>query len=432
MDIKNPEYQVGFGNYFLSEAIPGTLPQDQNSPQIVAHNLYAEQISGSAFTMPRHKNLSSWLYRILPSAVRGDFVHRSFPHIEQPLLADEFFPPQAMRWSALEYPDVPKDWIDGLVRFASSGFSPTQGGASIYLYAANQSMQNRYFCNHDGEFLIVLQEGGLVFHTEFGIIKASPGEIVVIPRGITFYVSLEEARVRGYVLENYGSPFVLPELGVLGANALAYPKHFLVPTAAYESIEREMQLWVKFNGTMWRTTLHHSPLNVVAWQGNYVPYKYDLKKFNTINTVSFDHPDPSIFTVLTSSSMVPGMANVDFVIFPPRWMVAEHTFRAPYFHRNMMNEYMGLIFGIYDAKSSGFIPGGGSLHNCMTPHGPDQAAYEQSISQLLTPQKYENTLAFMFESNQPWRPTQFAWDTHLRDKEYTQCWSQLKVGGKIF
>jgi homogentisate 1,2-dioxygenase len=420
-------YLSGFGNYFASEAIPNTLPQDQNSPQRVTHDLYAEQLSGSAFTMPRHQNLHSWLYRILPSVKQKDFTRRSFPELEQPLIDDDHFSPEPLRWSAFPYPDNQKDWLEGLTHFASnSGIN--EGGASIYLYAANKSMQDRYFGNNDGELLIVLQEGGLVIHTEFGIIDAQPAEIVVIPRGIKFSVSLVDEKARGYVLENYGAPFRLPELGVIGANGLAYPRHFLVPTAAFEEKPGEMQLFIKFSGKIWRTILDHSPLNVVAWYGNYVPYKYDLKKFNTINTVSFDHIDPSIFTVLTSPSLVPGTANVDFAIFPERWMVAEHTFRPPYYHRNVMNEYMGLIIGIYDAKQEGFVPGGGSLHNCMVAHGPDAQAFEQNSTQKLMPQKLENTLAFMFESNRPWRPTSFALDTPIRQKDYAQCWQELRKG----
>lgn len=414
-------YHTGFGNYFQSESIAGVLVKGRNSPQKVPLGLYAEQISGTAFTMPRAFNLHSWFYRIQPSVVHDEFELYEHDYLKNAALT----PPTQMRWDPMPYPADTQDFIQSLVTLAINQ------GAAIHLYAANASMQNTYFYNADGELLIVLQEGSLLLKTECGLMLAEPGEIVVIPRGIKFQVHLPEQKARGYICENVGLPFRLPELGTIGANGLANPRDFEIPKAAFEELKGDFTLVVKFNGQLWQAPIDHSPLDVVAWHGNYVPYKYDLKRFNTINTVSFDHPDPSIFTVLTSGSAIPGTANVDFVIFPPRWMVAKDTFRPPYYHRNVMNEYMGLIYGIYDAKETDFKPGGGSLHNCMSAHGPDSEAYLKATHAPLNPEYYDNTLAFMFESQQLWQLTAHALNAPFRQKNYLHCWQGLKSQFKI-
>ncbi|MHB8286304.1 MAG: homogentisate 1,2-dioxygenase, partial [Caulobacteraceae bacterium] len=354
---------AGFGNTFASEAAPGALPRGQNSPQKAPFGLYAEQLSGTAFTAPRAENRRSWLYRLRPTANHPPFkpyargLIRSGPEIELPT------PPNRMRWDPLPTPQAEVDFVDGLTTYAVNG-DPAQGsGVSVHLYAATASMRDRVFFDADGELLIVPQHGRLSLATEMGRLELAPGEIALIPRGVRFRVELLDDAARGYVCENHGQLFRLPELGPIGANGLANAADFLSPAAAFEDIDRPTEVIQKFMGGLWSTTLDHSPLDVAAWRGNLAPCKYDLRLFNTIGTVSFDHPDPSIFTVLTSPSEIPGTANVDLAIFPPRWMVAEHTFRPPYFHRNVMSEFMGLIEGAYDAKQGGFAPGGASLHN---------------------------------------------------------------------
>jgi homogentisate 1,2-dioxygenase len=292
-------------------------------------------------------------------------------------------------------------------------------------------MRDRFFYDADGELLLVPQTGGLVLRTELGIVDVRPGEIALVPRGTKFLVELEGSEARGYVCENFGQPFRLPDLGPIGSNGLANPRDFLTPVAAYEDREGDFELVARFGGSLWSAKIDHSPLDVVAWHGNYAPYKYDLARFNVINTVSFDHPDPSIFTVLTSPSEVPGTANCDFVIFPPRWMVAENTFRPPYFHRNVMNEYMGLIFGAYDAKAEGFVPGGGSLHNCMSAHGPDAATFEAASNAELEPRFLGDTLAFMFETRFVLRPTKFALETPMLQRDYWRCWQGIEKRFRI-
>ena len=409
-------YLAGFGNHHASEAISGALPTEQNAPQQCPLDLYAEQLSGSAFTRPRHLNLHSWLYRKFPSVVHEDY--KAYPHAINDTFAG-LQPPNPMRWSPRSPSPVAHDFVDGLRHVAGNSLLNT------YLYQCSQSMTTRYFSNNDGELLFVPYQGKLCLRTEFGLLEISPGMIAVIPRGITFKVELLETTAAGYVCENAGSPLRLPELGTMGANALANPRHFLYPTAAVETQDRDIQLICKDQHQLWIAKSAHSPLNVVAWHGNYAPYCYDLARFNTMNTVSFDHPDPSIFTVLTSESHTSGVANLDFVIFPSRWMVAEHTFRPPYFHRNIMSELMGLVIGGYDAKEEGFAVGGMSVHNCMTAHGPDAATYIKASNQQLKPQHYKNTLAFMFESREPWQITESAMNHATRQKDYTTCWRAL-------
>lgn len=407
-------YLAGFGNHHQTEARAGALPKEQNSPQQCEFGLYAEQLSGSAFSRPRQANLHSWLYRILPSVIHDDYqaYSKSFNYVKEQA-------PNPYRWSPLEPPKQKQDFIDGLFFIAGSKL------CNAYIYQCNLSMTQRYFSNSDGEMLFVPYLGELKLHTEFGELTIGPGQIAVIPRGVKFKVELGSSEASGYLCENNASPFSLPQLGILGANGLANPRHFLYPQAAFEQVEGELTLICKYQQCFWSAKTNHSPLNVVAWHGNYAPYCYDLSLFNTINTVSFDHPDPSIFTVLTSESDTPGLANLDFVIFPPRWMVAEHSFRPPYFHRNIMSELMGLIFGEYDAKKEGFTPGGLSIHNCMTGHGPDYDSYQKAISKELKPVRYDQTLAFMFESRLPWQISVEALAHPARQSDYSSCWQNL-------
>lgn len=418
-------YQSGFGNEFATEAEKGALPQGQNAPQQSALGLYTEQLSGTAFTAPRATNRRTWTYRIRPSVTHKPFTEcdagmlRSGPFNELPT------PPNQMRWNPVPLPEQPTDFVEGIVTLGGSGDPAMQTGVGIHVYAANAPMRGRYFYNADGEMLIVPQQGALVLHTELGVLDVAPGEIAVLPRGMKMRVDIEGPS-RGYICENYGMAFRLPDLGPIGANGLANPRDFLAPVAAYEDLDGDFRIIGKFLGRLWQAEIDHSPLDVVAWHGNYLPYKYDLARFNCINSVSFDHPDPSIYSVLTSPSAVPGTANVDFVIFPPRWLVAEHTFRPPWFHRNMMNEFMGLVFGEYDAKAERFLPGGASLHNCMSGHGPDAETFERASRAELKPVKLQNTLAFMFETGLPVRPTKFALETKILQHEYYECWQGLK------
>jgi homogentisate 1,2-dioxygenase len=417
-------YQSGFGNTFSSEALKGALPVGRNSPQLAPKGLYAEVLSGAAFTAPRAENHSSWLYKLRPSAMHGPYKRIKEGLVRSGPFDEVETPPNRLRWDPFSMPTKPTDFLQGLATLAGSGAPAMQAGLAVHIYRANRSMTGRYFWNADGELMFVPQEGSLEIFTELGRLLVKPGEIAVVPRGMKFQVDVE-GPVRGYLCENYGAAFRLPELGPIGSQGLAQVRDFQAPVAAYED-GGKCEVVAKFLGGLWAAELAHSPLDVVAWHGDYVPYKYDLARFMAIGTISFDHPDPSLFTVLTSPSAQPGVANCDFVIFPPRWLVAEDTFRPPWFHRNIMSELMGLVHGVYDGKAEGFLPGGVSIHNCMTAHGPDVATWEKASAAKLEPHKITDTLAFMWESRYVFRPTKFAMTARELQKNYDAVWSGFR------
>ncbi|OWQ63803.1 homogentisate 1,2-dioxygenase [Stenotrophomonas maltophilia] len=419
-------YQSGFGNEFATEAVAGALPVGQNSPQKVAHGLYAEQLTGTAFTAPRGSNRRSWLYRIRPAVTHGEFT----PFAQSQLQCDfgtQPASPNQLRWSPLPLPELPTDFVEGLYTMGGNGSPDAHAGVGIHLYAANRDMVGRYFYDADGELLIVPQLGALRLLTELGVIEIEPQQIAVIPRGVRFRVELPDGPSRGYICENYGARLKLSDLGPIGSNGLANPRDFETPHAAFEDVDGDFELIAKFEGRLWRAPIDHSPLDVVAWHGNYAPYRYDLRRFNTIGSISYDHPDPSIFLVLHSPSDTPGTSNMDFAIFPPRWLVAQNTFRPPWFHRNIASEFMGLVHGAYDAKAEGFVPGGASLHNCMSGHGPDAPTFDKaSNADLSKADVIKDTMAFMFETRAVIRPTAQALAAGHRQGDYQQCWNGLR------
>ncbi len=414
------EYLSGFGAHHETEAVEGALPRGQNSPQKAPFGLYAEQLSLTAFTAPRAQNLRSWLYRRRPSAMHPSFRRIGAGRLRTAPCREADAGPNRLRWAPMAMPRGATDFLAGLVTIATSGDARMQAGIGVHLYAANRPMERVFAC-HDGELLVVPQQGALRLDTEFGRLAVAPGEIAVVPRGVKFRVAVD-GPVRGYACENYGAALRLPELGPIGANGLASPRDFLAPVAAFDAQGGATRVVVKSGGELWEAGYANSPLDVVAWHGNAYPYKYDLSRFNALNTVSFDHPDPSIFTVLTSPSDTAGTANVDFVIFPPRWMVAEHTFRPPWFHRNVMSEFMGLVRGEYDAKKGGFVPGGASLHNALAAHGPDRASHDAAVAARLEPRYLGDTLAFMFESRFAFDPTAHAMKSPALDRDYDAAW----------
>ena len=421
-------YMPGFGNDFETEALANALPRGMNSPQRVAYGLYAEQLSGSPFTAPRSTNERSWLYRIRPS-VRHTTRFRRIPDgymRTAPCHDESDLPIGQLRWDPIPMPNEAVTFVSGLRTITTAGDVYTQVGMAAHVALVTESMVDDYFFNADGEYLVVAQEGKLRFVTEFGVIDVEPKEICVIPRGTMFKVEIPDGPARAYVCENYGGVFTLPDRGPIGANCLANPRDFLTPVAAYEEKDTPCRLTVKWCGKLYETEIGHSPLDVVAWHGNYAPYKYDLTTFSPVGALLFDHPDPSIFTVLTAPSGEAGTANVDFVIFPERWMVAENTFRPPWYHRNIMSEFMGLIYGRYDAKETGFVPGGMSLHNMMLPHGPDRDAFEKASTVELKPTKLSGTMAFMFETRFPQVGTGYAAGLSTLQDDYIDCWSGIE------
>jgi len=419
-------YQTGFGNHFATEAKAGALPLGRNSPQKPPLGLYAEQISGTAFTAPRAENRRTWTYRMRPSVVHRPYARIDNGRIHSAPFNEVEATPSQLRWSPLPIPEKPTDFVEGMITLGGAGDVAQQIGTAAHIYTANRSMTDRYFYNADGEMLLVPQLGRLRLATELGILEVAPGEIALLPRGLRFKVELPDGPSRGYICENYGAALRLPELGPLGSNGLANPRDFLAPVAAFEDKEAACTLIAKFQGNLWAAEMKHSPLNVVAWHGNFAPYKYDLARFMVIGTVSFDHPDPSIYSVLTAPSDTHGTANIDFVIFPPRWLVGEDTFRPPWYHRNVMTEFMGLLYGRYDAKAEGFLPGGASLHNCMTAHGPDAETAERASTAELKPHKLTDTMAFMFESRFAMRLTRYAIESAELQHDYFEGWQGLK------
>jgi homogentisate 1,2-dioxygenase len=420
-------YMTGFGNELATEALPGALPKGQNSPQHCPYGLYAEQISGTAFTAPRASNGRSWLYRIRPSVKHmGHFTRVDVQGWKTaPRQSDDLLPLGPLRWSPTPVPNEATTFVAGLRTMTTAGNADLRLGMAAHVYFVTEAMTDDYFMDADGELLILPETGELMIATELGELTLEPCEVAVIPRGIKFKLAPRDGPSRGYVCENYGGRFRLPELGPIGANGLANPRDFATPVAAYEDKETPCRLTVKWGGSFHVAHIDHSPLDVVAWHGTYAPYKYDLRAFSPLGSVLVDHPDPSIYTVLTSASAEPGIANVDFVVFPDRWLVAEHTFRPPWYHVNCMSELMGLIAGRYDAKAEGFLPGGLSLHNAMLPHGPDPAAYDKATSADLRPAKLEGSLAFMLESRFPHHPTEYAAALPTLQADYVDCWQGL-------
>ncbi len=423
-----PGYMPGFGKDFETEALPGALPQGRNSPQKCNYGLYGEQLSGTAFTAPSHQNERTWCYRIRPSVKHS---HR-YRKIDLPLwntapnVVPDVISLGQYRWDPVPYSDAPLTWLTGMRTMTTAGDVNTQTGMASHIYLMTASMEDTYFYSADSELLIVPQEGQLRFFTELGIIDLAPQEIAVIPRGLLYRVEVLNGPARGFVCENYGQTFALPSRGPIGANCLANRRDFKTPVAAFEDRETPSRVVIKWCGQFHETEIGHSPLDVVAWHGNYAPYKYNLNDYCPVGAILFDHPDPSIYTVLTAPSGVEGTANIDFVLFRDRWNVAEDTFRPPWYHKNIMSELMGNIYGQYDAKPQGFVPGGMSLHNMMLPHGPDKEAFEKASNATLEPQKLANTMSFMFETRFPQHLTQFAAQEAPLQDDYIDCWSDIE------
>ncbi len=422
-----PGYMPGFGNDFETEALPEALPRGQNSPQKCNYGLYAEQLSGTAFTAPRGQNERTWCYRIRPSVKHtGRFEKIDMPYWRSaPDVDPDVISLGQYRWNPVPHSDEALTFVTGMRSMTTAGDVNTQVGMATHIYLANTTMEDDYFFSADSELLVVPQEGLLRFHTELGTIDLAPKEIAIIPRGMVFRAEVVEGPARGFVCENYGQKFDLPSRGPIGANCLANPRDFLTPVAAFEDREVPSTVTVKWCGQFHVTKIGHSPLDVVAWHGNYVPVKYDLTTYSPVGAILFDHPDPSIFTVLTAPSGEEGTANIDFVLFRERWMVAEHSFRPPWYHKNLMSELMGNIYGQYDAKPEGFVPGGVSLHNMMLPHGPDEPAFNAASNEELVPHKLDNTMSFMFETRFPQHLTRFAAREAPLQDEYIDCWDGL-------
>ncbi|KAF8579366.1 homogentisate 1,2-dioxygenase [Ramaria rubella] len=405
-------YQTGFGNRFASDAIPGTLPLGQNNPQRCKYGLYAEQVTGTAFVAPRCENQNAWLYRIRPAVAHDGFTALA----RNPDLESNFLPANPrislsasqLSWQPIGIPSVETDFIDGLKTVAGCGDSSLREGLAVHLYAANVSMGKKAFVNTDGDFLIVPSQGRLDIQTEFGKLMVRPGEIVVIQRGIRFKVSLPNGPSHGYIQEVFGAHYELPELGPLGANGLANARDFEYPVASFDIDQTPWDIVYKVSGSLHLCKQRHTPFDVVAWHGNYVPYKYALEKLITVGSLTRDHIDPSIFCVLTARSKTAGTPLADFLAYGPRWDVAYNTFRPSYYHRNAASELLGLIYGAYPGRA-GFQPGGLNFTPPFSPHGPTSGPFKAASEAELKPQWISvGSLAFMFESSMTLALTEYA------------------------
>lgn len=421
-------YMPGFGNDFETEALPGALPIGMNSPQKCEYGLYGEQLSGTAFTAPSHQNERTWCYRIRPSVKHSHRYEKiDVPDwVSAPNVLPDVISLGQYRWDAVAHSETPLNWITGMHTMTTAGDVNTQVGMATHVYLVNETMEDDYFFSADSEMLVIPQEGQLRFHTELGIIDVEPKEIAILPRGLVYRVEVINGPARGFVCENYGQKFQLPGRGPIGANCMVNPRDFKTPVAAFEDREVPSTVTIKWCGQFHKTNIAQSPLDVVAWHGNYAPAKYDLRNYCPVGAILFDHPDPSIFTVLTAPSGQEGTANIDFVLFRERWMVAENTFRPPWYHKNIMSELMGNIYGIYDAKPEGFVPGGVSLHNMMIPHGPDKDAFEGASNANLGPEKLDNTMSFMIETRFPQHLTDYAANRAPLQDNYIDCWTSLE------
>lgn len=425
-EATDASYLSGFGNEHATEALPGALPVGRNSPQKLPYGLYAEQVNGSAFTVPRSENQRSWLYRIYPTAAAQGAWART--HNERLDESDEPLEtsPERCRWRPWTAEVGEIDFVDGLFRLCQSGGARERRGMSLYVYAANRSMRNRVFSSVDGELIILPQQGSIRVRTEMGNLRVEPGEMVLLPRGIRFSVELQGDACKGFVCENLGMAFRLPERGLIGANGLANARDFLAPVAAYEVDDTRFESIAKFGGRIWSSTLSRTPFDVVAWHGTYAPFKYDMRRFNAVHSVSYDHTDPSVFTALTSPSGIAGVANVDFAVLPPRWIVANETFRPPYYHRNIMSEIVVSLRGAPESRGTEYHVGSCHVHNAMAPHGPDPEILQKASNAPLAP-RWEDTLMVMFESFLPYGVPREAAQARDRDTNYESNWDGTPV-----
>ncbi|RSL87550.1 hypothetical protein CDV31_016235 [Fusarium ambrosium] len=406
-------YLNGLGNLHQSEAFPDAVPLVNSYPQHAKYGLRSEKVSGTSFTAtPRSQNLWSFLYRARPSYNHGTFElwnqHLETANPSRP----KHLTPNSYVWPTF---NVTKgDWT--AQHLLGGNGSPTdKTGVAIWLFHVNKDMPPQtVFSSQDGEALIVPQTGALDIQTEYGKLLVRQQEIAVIPRGIKYRVTLPEGKeARGYVLELYQGHFRLPELGIIGSIGLANPRDFQVPTASFDGkieSQGDTQVAVANDGRgewtiisrldtkLWFATQDSTPFDVAGWQGTLYPYKYDVRRFNYIGNLNYDHADPSVFVVLTSQSYgkEPGTAVVDFAAVGEHWHPAQHTLRVPWYHRNTASEFVFPIIAEQDPKSrlntsDTFGPWGAWLNANMVTHGSNEQEYaEWQAKDTLTPMKLQD------------------------------------------
>ena len=415
------EYLSGFGNALSSEAREGVLPPRQNTPRKVPFGLYAEQINGTGFTLERAHNQRVWLYRLRPQIVVSGW--EKLPASQFVGRFDEgSVSPELLRFAPQAWPETDVDFIGGLVTFAGAGDPCAKTGFAIHQYAASVDMVRRAAANLDGDLLVVPQEGALRVQTELGWLLVSPGEILILPRGIRFRVELPDGRARGFVGELFNGHYRLPERGLVGANGLADERHFRAPVASFEDLEAPYEIVHKQGGDLWRTTVNASPFDVVAWHGRYAPFKFDLMDFNAYWGANWDHSDPSILTVLTSPHDDHGRNAVDFAVFRGRWDATQDTFRPPYMHRNSAVEFNAVIKS--PRTKGAYRPGAVTYTPYLMPHGVSVSGYEAAVGQsdehANEPRRSsDDELWIQFESTYLLRVMPWILDSPQRDRAYT-------------
>ncbi|GJE85537.1 homogentisate 1,2-dioxygenase [Phanerochaete sordida] len=413
-------YQVGFGNWFTSEALPNVLPSGQNMPQKNKYDLYTEGMNGCPFTAPRAQNQHNWLYRIRPSVAHQGITKSAK---QNPYLVAEFslndpkqsVSPERVAWRPDSVPANERvTFVHGIKSMAGNGSPLLREGVVLHTYACNASMERQAFVNSDGDFLLVPVAGRLDIQTELGRMMVFPGEVAVVQRGLKWKVSVPDGKAMGYIQEIFGMHYELPELGPLGASGLANPRDFEHPVAHFDVDQSDWEVLYKLGGQLWSCAQDHTPFDVVAWHGNYVPYKYDLDAFISCGSLSRDHMDPSVWTVLTARSKTPGVALADVIFAGERWDVAEKTFRPPYFHRNTATEIIGLISGDFGFERD-FAPGALSLETGFGAHGMESDAYDAASDMELKPTKIlQGTRMVLFETSMLMCLTEHALKTSRR------------------
>ncbi|GAD98612.1 homogentisate 1,2-dioxygenase, putative [Paecilomyces variotii No. 5] len=376
-------YQVGFGNRFVSEAVPDTIPRDgRNLPQRANYDLYIEQLNGTTFVTCRKDMFNVWFHRIRPSCAHKALKPLEYKHDIVSVFSSQnegvSFVPFNNEWGPLEIPleSKPTNFWQGIKTILGHGDPTLKEGVAVHQYAANLSMDKEAFVNHDGDYLFVPQQGRLDIQTELGRMMVLPGELFVIPAGLRFKVSLPDGPSRGYIQEIFGSHFELPDLGPIGSNGLALPQDFEIPVASYDLDTSSWEIITKLAGKLYHYEQAHTPFDVVGWHGNYVPYKYEIEKLLALSS-SKDQLDPSAYTILTAKSKIPGVSITDFCAFTPKWVNSLNSWRPPYYHRTMGAEVMGMVRGEYGGSAKTLEPGALTCDNAYVPHGETYDAWKK-------------------------------------------------------
>lgn len=425
-----PAAAHGFGGHHRGEALAGAVPGRQNTPRHAPYGLHSEQVSGTGFVAPRRENLRSWLYRIRPSA-----QHTRFSPVDHPRVSHDFeiqSSPNLSAWSQIvDDSEGPQDFVAGLTTLGGAGNPALRRGFALHGYRATADMEDHAFTNADGDLLVLPQQGRLIALTEFGALEVEPGEVLLLPRGLRVSILVPDGEAQGYAAEIFAGHFQLPERGPIGANGLVDERHFRGPTPYYEDrLAPGFRMTHKFGGALSEATQDHSPFDVVGWHGAYLPLAYRFSAFSPVSNTAFDHTDPSAFTVLSAALDEEGANALDLVVFPARWDPTEHTFKPPYFHRNVTTEINGIIED--PSLNAPFTTGMVFVTPSMTPHGVRAGAVERFLAKsdeaADRPTKSSSkSLWFQFETALHFHRTEWAKRTDLAKEDWPDVWGEYGV-----